>query len=425
MLDRNLLRSDPERVRAGAARKGMKVPIDEFLSLDEQFRVLKTEADKLLAESNTVSKSIGVLMSQGKKEEGAAAAIQAKELKERVSQAEAKVSDIEPALTALESEFPNLPHETVPDGFSESENQAIRSWGSKPEYSFTPKPHWEIAEKLGLIDFEAGGKISGSGFVVYKGLGAKMLRALQNYMLEMHTSSHGYTEIYPPLLVNRESLTGTGQLPKFEEDLYRTEPDDLFLIPTAEVPVTNLLRDVILDAEELPIHYAAFSHCFRREAGAAGKDTRGLLRVHEFHKVELVKFCTPENSYDELEKMTSDAENVLRGLGLHYRVSLLCAGEMSFSNAKCYDLEVWSPGVDKYLEVSSASNFEDFQARRAGIRYRPEKGSKPKFVHTLNASGTAFPRLMASLLETNQEEDGSVIIPPALRSFMGTEKISC
>lgn len=424
MLDRNLLRSEPERVRAGAARKGVTAPIDEFLKLDEQFRALKTEADKLLAESNQVSKSIGALMAQGKKEEGAAAAAQAKELKERVAQAEARVAEIEPLLEEMETEFPNLPHESVPDGFSENENQEIRSWGEKPTYSFEPKPHWEIAENLGLIDLEAGGKISGSGFVVYRGLGAKMLRALQNYMLEMHTEKHGYTEIYPPLIVNRASLTGTGQLPKFEEDLYRTDPDDLFLIPTAEVPVTNLHRDEILDIEELPIHYAAFSHCFRREAGAAGKDTRGLLRVHEFHKVELVKFCEPEKSYDELEAMTADAENILRGLELHYRVSLLCAGEMSFSNSKCYDLEVWAPGVGKFLEVSSASNFEDFQARRAGIRYRPEKGAKPRFVHTLNASGTAFPRLMAAILETNQQEDGSVVVPSALRGLMGTDRIS-
>ncbi len=424
MLDRHLLRTDPERVRAGAKRKGINPPIDEFLQLDSEYRTLKTEADSLLAESNQISKSIGALMAQGKKEEGAAAAAQAKELKERVSIAESKVSEIEPKLEMLETEFPNLPHESVPDGFSENENLEIRSWGEKRKFDFEPKPHWEIAEKLGLIDMEAGGKISGSGFIVYKGLGAKMLRALQSFMLDLHTKEHGYVEVYPPLMVNRASLTGTGQLPKFEEDLYRTEPDDFFLVPTAEVPVTNLHRDEILEAEQLPIYYAAFSHCFRREAGAAGKDTRGLLRVHEFHKVELVKFCTPETSYDELEKMTADAENILKNLGLHYRVSLLCAGEMSFSNAKCYDLEVWAPGVDKYLEVSSASNFEDFQARRAGIRYRPEKGAKPKFVHTLNASGTAFPRLMAAIIESYQQEDGTVVVPDKLRSYMGTDLIS-
>jgi seryl-tRNA synthetase len=327
-------------------------------------------------------------------------------------------------LEALELQIPNMPHSSVPDGKDSSENIEVSRYLDQPSFDFEPKAHWDIAYQHGLLDFERGTKIAGSGFIVFRAAGARLQRALINFMLDFHVRQHGYIEIYPPYLVNRESLIGTGQLPKFELEQYHMERDDLFLIATSEIPVTNLHRDEILAADVLPTKYVAFSGCFRREAGAAGRDTRGLLRVHQFDKVEMVKFTTPETSYDELETLRQDAEDILRALGLHYRVVSICAGDMSFSNAKQYDLEVWAPGVGQYLEVSSISNFEDFQARRANIRYRPDAGAKPRFVHTLNASGVACPRLMAALLETYQRADGSVDIPEALRPFMGMDKIS-
>ncbi len=423
MLDRNVIRTETERVMLGAARKRIEAPIEEFLKVDAELRSLKTELDAKRAESNVIGKTVGELMKAGKREEAESYQQRGKALREEISSAEERERELEGGLREIELQIPNIPHPSVPDGEGESDNLIVDEWGEKPSFHFEPKPHWEIAEALGIIDFAAGAKIAGSGFIVYRGLGARLQRSLFNYMVQFHCDQRGYTEIYPPLLVNRDSLLGTGQLPKFEDDLYRTDRDDLFLVPTAEVPVTNLLRDEILEASQLPIHYAAFSACFRREAGAAGKDTRGLLRVHEFDKVELVKFCTPESSYDELETLRLDAEAVLQSLRLAYRTSLLCAPEMSFANAKCYDLEIWAPGVGQYLEVSSASNFEDFQARRANIRYRPEAGAKPRFLHTLNASGVALPRLTAALLESYQQEDGSVEVPEALRPFMGVEKI--
>ncbi|HWP30695.1 MAG TPA: serine--tRNA ligase [Fimbriimonadales bacterium] len=425
MLDRHLIRSQPERVREGAKRKGIEIPLDEFLAVDAEWRNVRTKLNELEAQQNKISKSIGALIAQGKREEAEAAKRQAAQLKEEIATLSAKEKELEERLSRLELEFPNLPHESVPPGESAEDNIEVFSWGEKKSFSFPPRIHWDLGEELGLIDFARGSKISGSGFIVYKGLGAKLQRALINFMLDLHTQNHKYTEVYTPFLVTRETMTGTGQLPKFEEDLYLIERDDLFLIPTAEVPVTNLHRDEILEPEMLPIYYVAYSACFRREAGAAGKETRGLLRVHEFDKVELVKFCKPETSYDELETLRKDAEAVLQALGLHYRVMLLCAGELSFANAKCYDLEVWSPGLQSYLEVSSASNFESFQARRANIRYRPSKGAKPEFVHTLNASGVALPRLTAALLETYQNEDNSITVPQALRPYLGVEKITC
>lgn len=424
MLDRSFIRSNPDSVRDGATLKRIEVPLDEFLTFDAELRTLKTELDRKRAESNATGKTIGELMRAGKKDEAASHQARGKRLREEISLGEERERELEARLLEIELQIPNMPHESVPIGTSEEDNQVVLEWGERPSFSFPPKPHWEIAESLGIIDFAAGSKISGSGFIVYRGFGARLQRALFNYMVDFQTQRRGYIEIYPPFVVNRASLVGTGQLPKFEEDLYLMERDDLFLIPTAEVPVTNIHRDEILDAEQLPIKYAAFSACFRREAGAAGKDTRGLLRVHEFDKVELVKFCTPESSYEELETMRGDAEAVLQSLGLCYRTVMLCTAELSFSNAKCYDLEIWAPAIEKHLEISSASNFEAFQARRANIRYRPEQGAKPQFVHTLNASGVALPRLMAVLLETNQQEDGSVKIPEPLRPYVGTDVIS-
>lgn len=420
MLDRQLLRTEPEKIRAGAARKGIEVDIDSFLRLDEEYRILLTDLQAKQAQSNQDSKAIGQLMAAGDTEAAEAAKASMKDLKSAIAAGEERQRNIEARLHAMELQLPNLPHESVPDGHSEEKNQIIRDWGDIPQFDFDPKPHWELAESLRLLDFPRASKISGSGFAVYTGWGARLQRALITFMIEHQTMQNGYTEVYPPYLVNAASLVGTGQLPKFEEDLYKAD-DDLYLIPTAEVPVTNLHRDEILEVYQLPMRFAAYSGCFRKEAGAAGKDTRGLLRMHQFDKVELVKYTLPETSYDELETLLADAESILRLLGLHYRVTLLCAGEMSFSNAKCYDLEVWSPGVGRYLEISSCSNFEAFQARRANIRFRRAQGEKPEFVHILNGSGLATPRLFASVLETYQQPDGSVVVPEALRPLVGTD----
>jgi seryl-tRNA synthetase len=423
MLDRELIRRNPDAVRQGILRKHLDASLVEtFIELDTKYRSARTEAGEVQAEMNRVAKSIGALMAQGKKNEAEAAKSEAGTLKKRVGDLEALEKSLEIQMRDIELEFPNLPHESVPDGRNENENPVVRTWGEKPTYAFTPKPHWEIADQHQLLDLPRGAKITGSGFVVYTGLGAKLQRALFNYMVDFQTENNGYSEIYPPFVVNRESLIGTGNLPKFEDDLYKTQ-DDYFLIPTAEVPVTNLYRDEILDAVQLPIQHAAFTGCFRREAGAAGKDTRGLLRIHQFDKIEMVKFVEPSTSYDELEKMVLDAESILQSLGLHYRVIELCTGDMGPKASKIYDVEVWAPGVDKYLEISSVGNFEAYQSRRANIRYRPEPGAKPEFVHILNGSGLATPRLFAAILETFQREDGSVVIPEALRSYVGRETI--
>lgn len=422
MLDRALLRNDPEAVRAGAKRKGIEVPIDEFLQIDAEYRATRADLDRQRAELNAISKSIGALFGQGKKEDAEAAKAEAKQLSDRISAGEARERELETALRAVELQFPNIPHESVPDGTSEADNQVVRTWGEPPVFEFEPRAHWDIGANLRLFDLERGAKIAASGFVAYKGWGARLQRALISFMLDHQTLTNGYHEIYPPYVVNRDSLLGTGQLPKFEDDLYSIG-EDMFLIPTAEVPVTNLHRDEILEPWQLPIKYAAFSGCFRKEAGAAGKDTRGIQRVHQFDKVELVKFATPESSYNELESLTADAESVLQALGLHYRVTLLCAGDMSFSNAKCYDLEVWAPGVGRYLEVSSCSNFESFQARRANIRFRRAQGEKPEFVHILNGSGVACPRLFLSIVETYQQPDGSVVVPEVLRPYVRADVI--
>jgi len=423
MLDRQLLREQPELVRAGALRKGIDVPIETWLRLDEDYRRRRTELNEKQAEQNRISKEIGALMSQGRRDEAEAAKANVAALKVAVAEGEASERDLEIQLRELELGFPNIPHPSVPDGSSSADNRFVDAWGEKPTFADAPKPHWEIAESLGLVDFPRAAKISGSGFAVYTGWGARLQRALIAFMIDHQTQHRGYREVYPPYIVNRASLTGTGQLPKFEDDLFGVG-DDLFLIPTAEVPVTNLYRDEILEDDQLTIKHAAYSACFRREAGAAGKDTRGIQRMHQFDKVELVKITRPEQSYDELESLVQDAESVLQTLGLHYRVVLLCAGDMSFSNAKCYDLEVWAPGVGNYLEISSCSNFESFQARRANIRYRPGPGAKPEFVHILNGSGLATPRLFAAILEQCQNPDGSVTIPGPLRPYVGTDRLA-
>lgn len=420
MLDRKLIRENPEFVRTGAKRKGIDAPVDEFLRIDQEWRASVQQLEQKKAESNSISKTIGQLMGQGKAHEAEEAKAQTAQLKADIKDLEPIERGLEEKLRELELQFPNMPHETTPDGLTPEENVEVRAWGEKPTGEFVP--HQQIAEDLKIVNFAAGAKVSGSGFVVYTGLGAKLVRSLISFMLDFQTERNGYYEVYPPALVSSESLVGTGNLPKFAEDLYKTS-DDLWLVPTAEVPVTNLLRDEILDGFQLPIKYAAYTPCFRREAGAAGRDTRGILRMHQFDKVEMVKYVHPNESYNELELLVADAESILQALGLHYRVLLLCAGDMGDKGCKCYDLEVWAPGEDRYLEVSSCTNFEAFQARRANIRFRPEAGASPEFVHILNGSGLAVPRLMVALLETYRESDGSITIPEPLRRYMGVDRI--
>jgi seryl-tRNA synthetase len=348
-----------------------------------------------------------------------------KRLGEEISGLDEKQRDVETELHSLLLTIPNIPDESVPVGETEDDNVEIKSWGEKPKFDFTPAPHWELGEKLGMFDLPAGAKLSGSGFILYTGLGARLERALINFMLELHTREHGYKEVFPPFLVSRQTMTGTGQLPKLEEDMYDLEKGEMFLIPTAEVPVTNIHAGEILNEEDLPKYYVAYTPCFRREAGAHGKDTRGLIRVHQFDKVELVKIVRQENSMDELESLLVDAEKVLQLLNLPYRVRILCTADLSFAAAKCYDIEVYSAGVDKYLEVSSCSIYNDFQARRMNLRYRPQDGKKPLFCHTLNGSGLALPRTVIAILENYQTDRGTIIIPPVLRPYMdGMEELA-
>jgi len=420
MLDRKLVREQPEFVRAQAARKGVSAPVDEFLRIDGEWRAAKKTLDDLRAESKRVADSIGALRAAGKMEEFEAARAKTAEMKAEQKDLEEKERWLEEQLREVELLFPNLPHESAPDGKDETENPVVRTWGEKR--AEPSRQHQEIAADLKLFDGELGTKISGSRFVVYTGAGAKLLRALVNFMADLQVRQNGYYEVSPPALVLSQSLEGTGNLPKFADDLYKTEGEDLWLIPTAEVPVTNLMRDEILDMAQLPVKLAAYTPCFRREAGAAGKDTRGILRMHQFDKVELVKFVAPETSYAELEELVSDAEDVLQALGLHYRVIELCTGDMGDKAAKIYDLEVWAPGEGRYLEVSSCGNFEAFQARRTNIRFRREPGAAPEFVHVLNGSGLAVPRLMVAVMETYWR-DGYVEVPTALVPYMGTDRI--
>jgi seryl-tRNA synthetase len=421
MLDRQFIRTNPDAVRAGSRRKGVDAPVDVFLRVDEQWRALVAELEQKQAQRNVISKSIGQLMGQKKTDEANAAKAEAKALSDEIPAMEHRERELERALRELELRMPNMPHESVPDGMTPEDNVVVREWGEKPGIQ-DPRPHWEIAEELGLLDIPRGAKIAGSGFMLYTGMGARLQRALFTWMIDHQTRNNGYREVYPPYVANAASLVGTGNLPKFEEDLYKVD-DDLYLIPTAEVPVTNIYRDEILNGEDLTINLAAYSACFRKEAGAAGKDTRGLLRMHQFDKIEMVKFTLPETSYDELESLTENAESVLQALGIHYRVVLLSAGDMGDKGCKCYDLELWSPGVGKYLEISSCTNFEAYQSRRANIRFRRAQGEKPEYVHILNGSGLATPRLFAAVVETFRQPDGTILIPEPLRPYMGIDRI--
>ncbi len=422
MLDIKFVRSEPDKVRDAMRKRNANVPLDEFLRLDEERRKKLVEVEQLKNKRNIVSKEVGRLKAQG---QDASAIIQEMQtVGDQIQQFDQEVREIEEKLQDILMVIPNIPHESVPVGPDENANKLIRSWGEPRKFDFEPKAHDEVGIGLGIMDFERAAKISGARFVVLKNWGARLERALINFMLDLHTKEHGYSEVFPPFLVNRASMIGTGQLPKFEEDMFKCINGDYFLIPTAEVPVTNLHREEILEPEMLPIKYAAYTACFRAEAGSAGRDTRGIIRQHQFNKVELVKFTKPEDSYQEHEKLVNDAENVLRRLDLPYRVMLLCSGDQGFSAAKCYDLEVWLPSFNAYREISSCSNFEAFQARRANIRYRPSPGAKPEFVHTLNGSGVAVGRTVAAILENYQYEDGSVTIPEALRPYMGVDKIS-
>ncbi len=418
MLDIKLIREKPDFVRQRLATRGRgdEAHIAEIAALDEQRRKLVVESDNLKAERNKVSKEIGALKSKG--QDAGAQMSAMKQVGDRIASLDAEVAGFDEKLQQILLMIPNLPHESVVVGKDGTDNPEIRRWGETPKFAFPAKPHWDIGEKLGILDFARATKISGSGFILYKGAGAQLERALINWLLDLHTREHGYAEVSPPFLINRAAMIGTGQLPKFEEDMYRLRDEDMYLAPTAEVPVANIHREEVLRETELPIQYCAYTPCFRREAGAAGKQTRGMIRVHQFDKVELIKFVKPESSYDELEKLVANAERVLQLLGLHYRVVLLCTGDMGFASAKTYDIEVWAPGQNAYLEVSSCSNCEDFQARRANIRFKGADG-KNRFVHILNGSGTALARLYVALLETHQQADGSVKIPEILSPYMG------
>jgi seryl-tRNA synthetase len=408
------IRDDPELIREGARLKGEPAPVDEILELDEQARALRAEMEALRAGQNRESKAIRGRPTDEQRDRLGG-------VKRRIQEAEETLGSLEARIQELLLVVPNPPHPSVPVGTSDADNVTVRTWGEPAEFSFTPKPHFDLGDRLGIFDFERAAKISGARFAVLRGEGARLQRALATYMLDMATTRNGYSEVAPPYLVRREAMVGTGNLPKFEDDAFHTD-GDMFLIPTAEVPVTNLYREEILDGEQLPIRHVAFTPCWRREAGAAGKDTRGYIRLHQFDKVELVKFVEPESSLDELEGLVADAESVLQGLGLHYRVLLMCTGDMGFAQWKKYDLEAWCPGMERWLEVSSCSVFGDFQARRADIRYRPAAQARPRFVHTLNGSALAVPRTFDAVLETHQQADGSVVVPEVLRGYMGGQE---
>jgi seryl-tRNA synthetase len=416
MLDRKLIRKDPEKVRGGIEKKGVEFDIDAFLTIDDRMRSLIGEVEKLKHERNVSSKKISEYKKDKKDCEDLLSAM--KRISDRIKELDVEIKEIGEQLDELELGIPNMPHETVPFGTCPDHNVHVREWGRAEELPFEPEPHWDIGEKLGILDMAGGSKLSGRGFVVLRGDGALLSRALISFMLDLH-KQQGYEELSVPHMVSRDCMVGTGQLPKLEEDMYLCEKDDLFLIPTAEVPVTNILRETIIGPGELPIKYTAYTPCFRREAGSYGQDTKGLIRVHQFDKVEMVKFVRPEDSYDELESLLNDATAVLEKLEIPYKVIELCSMDLSFAAAKCYDIETFAPAIGRWLEVSSCSNFEDFQARRANIRFRKEKGGKPEFVHTLNGSGLALPRVIATILELNQTPTGKVRIPEVLVPYMG------
>jgi seryl-tRNA synthetase len=415
VLDIRRLRENEAEVREGLRRKNSSVDLDAILALDRERRRLLTEVEALKSQRNTVSKEIGIRKKKGEDVESVMAEMRA--LGDRVGELDRRVRETEDQLNTLWLTVPNLPHASVQEGREAADNKVVRVVGEPRAFDFKPRPHFELGDLLGLFDFERATRMTGAGFPLYLGAGARLERALVQFMLDTHIAEHDYIEMSPPFVVNSASMTGTGQLPKLKDDMYHMPVDDLWLIPTAEVPVTNYFRDEIID-RPLPVAFAAYTPCFRREAGAAGRETRGLIRVHQFDKVEMVRFVDPATSYDELEKLVGHAEAILKKLGLHYRVLQLCSGDMSFAAAKCYDIELWAPGHNGWLEVSSCSNFEDFQARRAGIRYRNAEG-KTSFVHTLNGSGVALARLVVAILENGQQADGSVILPEAIRPYMG------
>ena len=422
MLDIKIIRENPDKVKAALKTRNADYDsyIDEILEIDEKRRKLSTETDALKAEQNKVSKQIPIMKKNGENTDAVMAEM--KEISEKIKNDNAVISELETKQRDTLLRIPNIPSETTPIGKDDSENVELRKWGEPSKFDFEPLAHWDIGKNLGILDPETAAKVTGARFHFYKGLGARLERAVISYFLNTHTEN-GYTEVLPPYMVNRASMTGTGQLPKFEEDAFRVANNDYFLIPTAEVPVTNMHRDEILSGDKLPIKYCAYSACFRAEAGSAGRDQRGLIRQHQFNKVELVKFVDPATSYDELEKLTTDAERVLQGLGLPYRVVALSTGDIGFSSAKTYDIEVWMPSYNRYVEISSCSNFEDYQARRAAIRFKNSPKDKAQFVHTLNGSGVAVGRTVAAILENYQNADGSVTIPEALVPFMGTDII--
>ncbi len=421
MLDIKLVRENPQRVKDAmrSRNKDMDAVVDELLALDVQRREAIAQSEALKAEQNQINKQIPALKKQG--EDVSALLAKMKEASAESKRLSALVTELEQKQRDLLLTIPNIPHESVPVGKDDSDNVELRKNGTPPTFDFEPKPHWDIGKELGILDPDTAAKLTGTRFHFYRGLGSRLERAIINFYLDTHTE-HGYTEVFPPYMVNRASMTGTGQLPKFEEDAFHLSNEDYFLIPTAEVPVTNMYRDDII-SEPLPLKFCAYSACFRAEAGSAGRDTRGLIRQHQFNKVELVKFADPETSYDELESLTNDAERVLAALGLPYRVVCLSSGDLGFSSAKTYDIEVWMPSYNRYVEISSCSNFEDFQARRAAIRFKKAQGDKAQLVHTLNGSGVAVGRTVAAILENYQNADGTVTIPEVLRKYMGTDKI--
>ena len=421
MLDLKFVRENPEKVIEAVHNRNGELNLDEFLALDKERRELTQQVEVLKNERNTASKAIGQLKKAGENAEEKMAEVRT--IGDKIAADDTRLREIEARLKEIMLSIPNVPAEDCPIGKSDEDNPEVRKWGEPRKFDFEPLSHWEIGEKLDILDFERGHKISGARFTVYKGLGSRLERAVINFYLDLHTSEHGYTEFFPPFIVNADSMQGTGQLPKFAEDMFKLQGMDMYLIPTAEVPITNLHRDEILNGDDLPLRYCAYSACFRAEAGSAGKDTRGLIRQHQFNKVELVKFTRPEQSWDELESLTNNAEHALQLLGLPYHVVRLCTGDLGFSSATTYDLEVWLPQANRYREISSCSNFLDFQARRANIRFRRDAKSKPEFVHTLNGSGLAVGRTVAAILENYQQADGSVVVPEVLRKYMGCDVI--
>lgn len=422
MLDIKRIRQDLDNIKLAMARRGEQdFNLDYVVELDEQRRKILQQVEQMKSEQNVVSKDIPRLKKEGK--DTTEIMDKMKELSNDIKKLDSEVKEVEEKLNYALLRIPNVPNPEVPQGETDDDNEEVRKWGEPRTFDFELKAHWDIGQDLGVLDFESAAKVTGSRFTVYKGLGAKLERALINFMLDLHTEEHGYLEVLPPFMVNRDSMTGTGQLPKFEEDAFKVAQRDFFLIPTAEVPVTNLHREEILDSSILPLQYVAYTPCFRSEAGSAGRDTRGLIRQHQFNKVELVKFTKPEDSYEELERLTNNAEKVLQLLNLPYRVVKICTGDLGFTAAFKYDIEVWMPSYNKYVEISSCSNFEDFQARRANIRFRPEEKGKVEFVHTLNGSGLAVGRTLAAILENYQQEDGTVVIPEALRGYLNGKDI--